>query len=273
MNRLLLFVVSILMAGSALAEVQLQIKDNEAELSTITSDGNKVRIESSEMPGFVIIDFSTGKLSMVNLERQEVINMDVAIDGGDATAGKVQISFKAKGRGPKIAGYSTKKYDYQADGTRCGSVYTSSKLLKNSAVRSMFDSMRQLQQQSRKMVGGMAGFLGPCEQADLELSDSLISRGAPMRMLDADGNLVSEVVSVDTDKTVPADYYQVPDGMKQVSMGEMMNQAQQQAQDVMQNMPNMDELMEQMGASGQMTEEMQQQMKKMQDMLQQLQQQ
>ena len=273
MKCLLLFVGTILTAGSALADVQLQIKDSLSGLSTISSDGNKARIESGKMPGFVIIDFSEGKLSMVNPERQEVINLDMAKEGSGA-AGTVQISLEEKGGGPKIAGYLTKKYDYQVDGMRCGSVYTSSKLLKNNAVRSMFDSMRQLQQQSRKMMGGMTGFLAPCRQAHLELANSLGSSGAPMRMLDADGNLISEVVSVNTDKAVLADYYQVPGGMKQVSMDEMMNQAQQQVQDVMQNMPDMDEMMEQMNAnSGQMTEEMQQQMKKMQDMLKQMQQQ
>ena len=270
MKSLLLFVVSILMTGSAFADVQLQIKDSLSGLSTISSDGKKARIESDKMPGFVIIDFSAGKLSMVNPERKEVINMDMTKDGGGTAASTVHVSFKEKGGGPEIAGFLTQKHDYQADGTPCGSVYTSSKLLKNNAVRPMFDSMLQLQQQMRKMLGGMTGFLGSCQQAHLDLTNSLGSKGAPMRMLDADGNLISEVVSVNTDKTVPAGYYQVPGGMKQVSADEMMNQAQQG----MRNMPDMDELMEQMGANdGQMTEEMQQQMKKMQDMLKQLQQQ
>ena len=108
----------------------------------------------------------------------------------------------------------------------------------------------------------------------MELADSLGSSGAPMRMINADGDLVSEVISVDIDKALPANHYQVPVGMKQISMGEMMIQAQQEVQDAMQNMPNMDELMEQMGANGgQMTEEMQQQMQDMLEQLQQLQQQ
>jgi hypothetical protein len=271
-KSLLLVVVSILMTTSAFADVQLQMKDSLSGLSTISSDGKKARIESGKMPGFVIIDFSAGKLYRVNPERQEVVNMDIAKDGG-AAASSVQVSFKGKGGGPKIAGYLTQKHDYQADGTSCGSVFTSSKLLKNNTVGSMFDSMRQLQQQSRKMLGGMMGFPGPCQQAQLDLANALGSKGVPMRMLDAGGNLISEVVSVNIDKAVPAGYYQVPGGMKQVSVDEKMNQAQQQMQDAMQNMPNVDQMMEQMGANnGQMTEEMQQQMKKMQDMLKQLQQ-
>ena len=94
MQKLWLFVVSILISGTGFADVELQIKDGQSGLSTISSDGKKARIESAGMPGFVIVDFTAGKLSMVNPERQQVINMDMSENGGGGTAaGSVQVSF------------------------------------------------------------------------------------------------------------------------------------------------------------------------------------
>ncbi|MEM7563275.1 MAG: hypothetical protein AAF353_09530 [Pseudomonadota bacterium] len=262
-------------AGSASADVELKMRDSHSGISTISSNGSKARIDNEGMPGYVIVDFSAGTLSMVNPDRQEIMEMSIADSGSASAAGHaVQISLKEKGGGPVVAGYQTRKYEYSANGERCGTVYTSSKLLKNSELRALFDSMLSFQKQSRKMMGGFSGFLKPCDQAGFELADKLGSKGAPMRMLNASGSLVSEVTAVTRDKSVAASHYDLPAGMNRVSVDQMMNQAKQQVQDAMQNMPDMNQLMEQMGANGgEVSEEMMEQMKKMQKMLEQLQQQ
>ena len=253
---------------SAAADIKLVVKDFSGKSSTIYSNGQRSRIESAQIPGYAIVDHGSGEFMVVDQSRKEIISLKTA---GQAATGDAQlsVSLEDRGGGQKIAGYLTRKYQIIANGERCGTVYTSSKLLEIAALRGVFESLRGLQNLARGMSAGISGMLPVCQRANLGLADAMASSGAPMRVLDAAGKVISEVVSVDTDSPLAAGSYAVPAGMKVVNMDEKMNQAAQQ----MQNMPDMNELLQQMPQSdGEMTPEMQQQMEQLQNLLQQLQQ-
>lgn len=252
----------------ATADVKLVTRDFSGKSSTVYSNGQQSRIESAQMPGYAIVDHGSGEFLVVDESRKEIISLKLA--GQAATGGsQLSVSLEDRGGGQKIAGYLTRKYQIIANGERCGTVYTSKKLLEISELRGVFESLRGLQNLARGMTGGISGMLPVCQRANFELADAMASSGAPMRVLDAAGKVISEVVSVDPDTPVAAGSYMVPAGMKVVSMDEKMNQAAQQ----MQNMPDMNELMQQLQKSGgEMTPEMQQQMEQLQNMLQQMQQ-
>lgn len=267
MKPILVVLFSLAFANVALADVKLVVKDSRGASSTIYSNGQQARVEGGKMPGYAIIDFNSGEILAIDTTRKEAIKMSLAGSSAASTGSSIGVSLKDKGGGRKIAGYLTRKYEIIAGGESCGMVYTSKKLLENSDVSTVFQSMKALQ----GMIGGMgsrlSGMLSLCQRASLELGDAMSSSGAPMRVIDASGKLVSEVVSVDTDSK--AMNYQVPAGLTVVSMDEKMGQASGQMQD----MPDMNQLMQQMQAAGeQMTPEMKQQMEQLQEMLQQLQQ-
>lgn len=268
MNRFLVALFSLAFANAALSDVKLVIKDVRGNSSTIYSNGQKARVEGGQMPGYGIIDFDSGELLMIDKERKQVMKMSLANQANGSTAGGVGVSLKDKGGGRKIAGYLTRKYEIVADGQYCGTVYASKELLGNDNVNALFNSMTAMQ----GMVGGMSsrlsGMLSLCQRANLELSSAMASSGVPMRVQDADGKVIAEVVSVDTDSRSVS--YQVPSGLTAVNMNELMGQATQQ----MQNMPNMEQMMQQMEAAGQqMTPEMKQQLEQLQKMMQQMEQQ
>ncbi len=261
----------------AAADVQITIRDVTGESSTISSNGNIVRIDSDQQ--YFLLDYRAGEFKMVDPSRGQIMKSNLGGEDAAPAAGPgVRIDFKSAGGGQKIAGYPTKKYRFSADGQNCGTIYASSKLLKDPGVRSMFESMRTMQQKSRQMMGGLGGFLSPCEQANLQLAESLASIGAPMKTLDEQGQLISEVLSVDTRKKLPGDFYDAPAGLKVVDLDDTIAGVKQQTQQMMENMPDMNQIMEQMGQGGagmseEMQQQMQQQMQQMQKMLQQLQQQ
>jgi hypothetical protein len=270
MKKFLIICFSFFLAsGTALADVQITIKGDKGRNSTFSSNGEMARIEDKQMPGYVIIDYASGDFYMVDTERGEIMRTSVGKGGVAVNESKISINLKDKGDGQTIAGYSTRKFEMIANGETCGTIYASSKLLKNNEVRAIFDSMRSMQQFSRNMTRGMRG-MSVCQQANLQLADMIESSGAPMRMLDQNGNLLSEVVAVDTKKKFAASHYALPPGMKVVDMSDKMNQAEQETQQMMENMPDMGELMKQIQqGGGQMTEEMQQQMQQMMKQLQQ----
>lgn len=270
MNKFLIICFSFFLAsGGALADVQITIKGDKGRNSTFSSDGKMARIEDKQMPGYVIIDHASGDFYMVDPQRGEIMKTSVGKGGVAANDSKISVKLNDKGGGSKIAGYSTRKYELIANGESCGTIYASRKLLKNNNVRAIFDSMRSMQQHTRSMRGGMSGMMSVCDQANMQQADMIESSGVPMRMIDQNGNLLSEVVEVDTNKKFTASHYALPADMKVVDMSDKMNEATKQTQQMKKNMPDMDELMKQIQQSGgQMTEEMQQQMQEMMKQLQ-----
>lgn len=267
MNRFLVALFCLAFANVALSDVKLVIKDVRGNSSTIYSNGQQARVEGGQMPGYGIIDFDSGELLVIDQQRKQVMKLSLANSNDASAAGSLGVSLKDKGGGRKIAGYLTRKYQIIAGGQDCGTVYASRKLLDNDDVNALFNSMTAMQGVAGGMSSRLSGRLTLCQRANLELSDAMASSGVPMRVQGADGKVIAEVVSVDTDS--PAVSYQVPNGLTAVDMNEVMGQAAQQ----MQNMPEMEQVMQQMeAAGGQMTPEMKQQLEQLQKMLQQLEQ-
>ncbi len=268
MKKILLTLITIAASGAASADIQLQIKDFRGT-STVSSNGQMARIEDGNMPGYVLVDYNSGQILMVDPSRNEAMSSTVQAQPGAAS--DLKISLKDRGGGQKIAGYDTRKYILRAGGQKCGTIYASKKLLANNDIRAMFESMRNMQRATAGMMGSMGGLVPVCQRAQVQLADEMESVGAPMKMLDKNGRLVSEVTRVHIGKKLPADYYDLPAGIKVVDMTEMTERAMQQTQQALEQMPDMNELMQQIQESGgQMDEGMQEQL---QQMLQQLQQQ
>jgi len=274
MNRFFLALVSLALGGTAAADVQFEIRDFSGQTSLVSSNGSKSRIDSAGMPGYAIVDHGNGEFLMVDPERKEVLATTLGTEGVVVGSEAISVRLEDRGGGQKIAGYATRKFHFIANGEDCGTIYGSRKLMQNDRVRAMLDAMRGMQNISRSMTAGFSGILPVCQRANLHLSGVMESAGVPMRVVDASGKTLLEIVSVDTDKSLPADFYRLPVGMKNVDMDEKMKQAAEQ----MKNMPDMNQMMEQMQQGGaQMTPEMQQQMQQqleqMQHMLEQMEQQ
>ena len=270
MNKYLLTIFSLALCGGVQADVQLSIRDASGVTNTLSSNGQKVRIDFGRMTDYGIIDYAGGMLYLVDFEDNEIMQANLETGGAGTPGEAVSLTLNDQGDGKKIAGYQTRKYELIADGENCGHVYASSKLLKNKDVRSIFEAGRSLQRFTRGMMSGFSSMLSACQRAGMQMADAAENKGAPLLVLDASGKVVSEVTSVNTDKQLAANHYELPSDLKIVDMNEKIDQAVEQTQQIMENMPDMNQLMEQLQQSGgQMTEEQQQQIKKAMEMYQQ----
>lgn len=271
MKRMLCLLWVLAAPTAAWADVQIKYEDATGATSTMRSNGQKVRINDGKMPGYMLVDGSSGEFFMVDKKRKEIIRVSADDAGSTVEVGTLSVSLKPRGGGEKIAGYATRQYDLIANGKVCGTLYGSTELWNNRDMRRMFESMQGMHKISRSMMAGMAPMLTACQRANARMGDLADTSGFVMRVIDDQGKQVFEVVSVDTDKSVASDYYDLPAGMKVIDMNDKMKAASKQGQQMMQQMPDMDELMKQIQQSGgEMTPEMQQQL---QDMMKQLQQQ
>ena len=67
-------------------------------------------------------------------------------------------------------------------------------------------------------MGGMSEIMPVCQRANMQMADAIESSGAPLRVVDNTGKMLSEVLSVDTDKKLAGNHYALPAGMKVVDM-------------------------------------------------------
>ena len=236
MKRIVFTLTALTLFINAFADVQITVKDGFGGNSTFSSNGQLVRIDGQKIDGFIVIDYASGDFFMVDSKQGEV--KQASLDQIDATQGAapLSITIEDKGDGPKIAGYLTRKFEMIVSGEGCGTVYASSKLLQNRDVRAIFESMRNMQEFSSRIMGGMSGIMPVCQRANMQLADVIESSGAPLRVVNKGGKMLSEVLTVVTDKKYAADHYALPAGMKVVDMTEQMNQAAQQTQQMKQMM-------------------------------------
>ncbi|MCP4430997.1 MAG: DUF4412 domain-containing protein [Gammaproteobacteria bacterium] len=282
MLRTLPVILLFLLSLAVQADTQITIKDSDGIVSKISSNGKKARMDDKGDVSYAIAHYKSGDFFVVNPDRKEVMSMDMNAmpEQGNAVgaASEVVINLEKKGKGPKIAGYKTKEYELTANDQYCGTIFGSKKLLKKKGVSALFEFINNMRRQSMKMTAAFVGSIDVCEQAMDNLSLSFKKTGAPMRILDARGDIESEVIKVKTKKKLKASYYDIPADYAVVSVADQMDAANQQSQQMKQqmgqNMPDMDELMKQMqGQDGQVSEEILKQMEKMQEMLKQYQQQ
>lgn len=270
MIRTWLVACALLFASTVAADVQLRVKDARGGVSTISGNGQVARIDDAARAQYVIIDFQRNEMQMVDPARGEVAVSRLA-EAGASAAAPIDIRLRDRGDGPRIAGYETRKLVLRAEGEHCGTVFASARLLKEPGVRPLFESLRGVQRMAQGMSAKFGGMLDRCQRANLQLADALERHGVPMRVLDQQGRLVTEVLEVDTDKRIAADHYRVPGGMARIDMDRQIDQAMQHGREMMKNLPDMGEMMQQMQQrGGDLTPEMRQQLESMQEMLQQM---
>lgn len=269
MNRqLILILCTLSVYGYSQADTQIKTIDKDGESSTITSNGSIVRLDNANEPGYVLIDTRQQQFKMVDAQRQQVMVVDLksAKKQAPPATSQVKISLNKTGKGPKIAGYSTDKYTLSANGKLCNTIFSSKAVMKIKGIAELFDAMGTMEQQSLNMMGGFRSMMDECEEANMQSAELFKTAGAPLRIIEADGQLESEIQSINSNAKINKTYYQIPASYQQVSMQQQMDRARQQMQ---QNMPDMNQIMQQMQQGGGMSPEAMEQMKKMQEMLQQ----
>ena len=257
------------LCNAAWADVQINFQNVKGSTSTISSNGHKVRINGAQMPGYVLVDSASGEFFMVDPERKEIIRatpVEMTVDEEDE---RLSVSLMPRGTGDEIAGYGTGRFDLISNGIQCGRVNGSSELVKNQDLQHMFEAMQGMHKMMRSLMAGMAGLLTECQRATSRLSDLVDTAGFVMRVVDDNGKLLFEVLSVDSSIKLADDYYVLPADMAVVNMNEKVEQALQKGQEIIQQAPDMNQMMQQSG--GQMDEQTQQQMQQMMEQMQELQ--
>jgi hypothetical protein len=98
----------------------------------------------------------------------------------------------------RIFGYPTQRYQLFANQQYCGEVFASTQAMKHLAVETMLDSVARLVDQQMHAMGPYIAIIDSCTQASMRVLDHVGSIGMPLRLHDARGALLSDIVNIDT---------------------------------------------------------------------------
>jgi len=238
--RRLFLVVSIFALGSVQAATLVEVKHAEG-LSRLYREGPAARMEMPGERGFVLIDTSKETLFVVMPEQRMALDMSDTLKSDAAGSGNpVNATFSKEGGGPTIAGYRTYRYSYSVEGTHCGTVFASKEALDHAGMQDLFAMMERMASQAQAVMSAFTTSSDPCQHADQKLGEKVQSVGAPMRVLDPAGALVSEITRIDRNASLPANAFAIPADYRVQNASQMlqllpgvqqfMQQMQQQAQ-------------------------------------------
>jgi len=194
--------------------------------------------------GYMVIDSARQTMHMVIPAQRMVMDMSDTLKSapGADTGSDVKIEIDKQGSGPNVAGYKTTRYSYSANKKSCGTLFTSRDAMDDAGMSEVFEMMERMSSQADALMSAFNQNADPCQRSSSKLTRRLKDIGVPMRVLDAKGTVLSEVMSIDRKAKLPANAFTIPADYKVQNTHKMMQGVQQQ----MQNIPDIQEMMKQM---------------------------
>jgi hypothetical protein len=202
--------------------MRVWINDNYARVKVTTKANNSKA--NAGPPGEMLLDIKHRKMYIIDHKTKSLVIMDGPPNAGQGQpqASRAKISIERKGRGPKVAGFSTEGYLFSANGRECYTLYASKDVMRYKQVVNYYKAMMDVS--SHDDQSGNA-----CDAADIAIDKMDIQKyGLPIRMLDKDGNAKFEIKEISQGKNPPKNYLRKPAGYKERSMMQVMQQMMQQ---------------------------------------------
>ena len=259
-------------SSSASADTVIEFKYSDTKSQFLTN-GNMARINSRGTDEYKLVNFKTSMIYSVTPEDKQITNLSSSIPSINGfKPPSIRVDIKPAGPGPVIAGYSTKKYRLSANGEYCGTLFASRDALKGSAIENMFGTLKTMADNHLGSLGGFAALIPTCQLARIQLVEKLQHIGAPMRVLDTEGNIDTEITSVIKNAGVDPHNYSFPANYRTVSMDEKIDQvlsSSTQTEHKPKSKAELRHMMRELQRSGKMTPEAREQMKRYREMMRQ----
>ena len=254
----------------ALADTVIEFTYSDTASQFLTN-GDMARINSRGRDDYKLVNFKTSTIYNVTPEDKQITNLSSLIPSiTGIKPPSVRSDIKPAGRGPVIAGYNTNKYRLSANGEYCGTLFASREALTGSAIENMFGTLKTMADSHLESLGGFAAIIPTCQLARVQLVEELQHIGAPMRVLDTEGNIESEITSIIKNASVDSHYYAFPANFRNVSMDEKIEQVLSSSTQTVQQPQSKVELrrkIRELQRSGRMTPEKRDQLRHYREMM------
>ena len=202
-----------LFCSPVMAGTIIEIQNNN-ELTTLITDGQKVRMNMSESE-YAILDYSNHSAKIINPQKKQVMFLNVNDMTAGSNAATVQISIHELGNGQEIAGYKTQKFSYLANGRSCGVIYGSKSAYQANGIKELVAALKTLMEKQRAALGGFASLVDVCTLAGMQLMDHVTTIGVPLRT-EKNGRVELEIKSIKADLSLADDTFVIPASYKKL---------------------------------------------------------
>jgi len=272
MKKITLFsALALLLASTSHADTVIEFK-NENNKSQFLTNGKMARINTRGQDDYMLVDFSNNTIYAITPEIKQIVNVSNSLPSiSGIEPPRITLKLVPEGAGPVIVGYNTNKYRLSANGEYCGSIFASREALKGTSIESMFDTMKTMADNHHRSLGGFAAVIPLCQMARMELAEKLADIGAPMRTLDKQGRIESEITMIIKNSAVEAHNYALPSNYKMASVSDQIKSALDESQQMdakQRDVPEMQRMMREMQQSGRIPPEVLEQMRRYREMQQ-----
>ena len=210
----------------------IETRDDVGGSSMVKIEGSRVRIDSGDDSGYMLIDMKQNKVYSVNNDDHMVIdastpveiNMTDAVPQGTAPATPTLTKI---GNGPKIAGYATVHYKVLIGDQLCFDEYLATKPLENKDVKKFTEMMSRWSNEQRKHGSAMFEDEDECDAAESVITDQYTKLGIPMRSVDSAGTVIHEITRIQSGTSFPSGVFQLPKEYPVITTQELMKNMQE----------------------------------------------
>lgn len=216
---LVLVLLAPLMSAQADTIIDVQARGMNSRLMMNESFA---RVDNSADGGYLLLDRHTNQSYQVMPSTKQI--MPMRLETESKAASRLQIELVPRqNRQLRLQGYPTQSYDLFANRKHCGTVMASHEAVSNLKLGKLLGAASEMIDQQLAAMGPYIVVIDNCLQASMRLLTYVDRIGLPLRVHDAKGVLLSDVVNIDTRAeidqqllTLPADYQRV-DSVKQLS--------------------------------------------------------
>ena len=225
---LLLTAVCLLSISSSQAATLIESKDSQGTIIKMWLEGSSMRVDIDNQPSYMLFDVKKKKMYAVDPAKREAMDMSHLFNEDNKNVpGKPEykIQFDKRGKGPVIAGYETVHYQSSVNGTKCTEEYLSKKAFNDIGSLEIFEALSTMAESASMGMSSMGmGKQDPCESVQDNGMEIYQKYGYPLKMVENDGSVNSEVTRISLRVAKAKKDFQVPDGYQVIDLGQMMNE-------------------------------------------------
>jgi len=224
---LLVAIAWFLSISSSHGATLVESKDDQGMVMKMWLDGSVMRIDIGNEPTYMLFDVKKKKMYAVDPAKREAMDMSNLFneDNRNTTGQPAHtIQFEKQGKGPVIAGYDTVHYQATVNGMKCSDEYLSKKAFNDIGSLEIFEALSTMAESASMGMDMGMETPDPCESVQANAMEIYEKHGYPLKMVENDGSIDSEVIKISLKVAKPQKDFQVPDGYQIIDLGQMMNE-------------------------------------------------
>lgn len=157
-------------------------------------DEQFARVDNAADGSYLLLDRRADQSYLVLPSTQQVMKLD-----GEGLPDENGIRLvKAKSNKQRIFGFPVERYRLFAGRDYCGDVFASHEAMHELDVEPMLVAVATLIDQQLHAMGPYMAIIDQCSQASMRVLNHADRIGMPLRLYDAEGELLSDIVNIDT---------------------------------------------------------------------------